>query len=160
MTNVSILSFMQRLWGLAPLTKLNAEQNDLMSAFDFRQAPRPAPSVPVAPADTIAFHGSGGILTDIGAPGPGRALTINLDAESGGLSLDSSVTGPVSLTVTPPAGVPVPAGFPSSATLAGGQASISVTFPTAGYYRIAAAGPDGSKGWVTVDVGVTPNTAP
>ena len=70
------------------------------------------------------------------------------------------MTGPVSLTVTPPAGVPVPAGFPSSATLAGGQASISVTFPTAGYYRIAAAGPDGSKGWVTVDVGVTPNTAP
>jgi phospholipase C len=160
MTNVSILSFMQRLWGLAPLTKLNAEQNDLMSAFDFRQAPRPAPSVPVAPADTIAFRGSGGILTDIGAPGPGRALTINLEAETGGLSLDSSVTGPVSLTVTPPAGVPVPTGFPSSATLAGGQASISVTFPTAGYYRIAAAGPDGSQGWVTVDVGVTPNTAP
>jgi phospholipase C len=159
-TNVSIMSFMQHLWGLAPLTKLNAEQNDLISAFDFRQAPRPAPSVPVAPADTIAFHGSGGILTDIGAPSPGSPLTINLEAETGGLSRDSSVAGPVSLTVTPPSGVPVPAGFPSSATLTGGQATISVKFPTAGYYRIAAAGPDGSKGWVTVDVGVTPDTVP
>jgi phospholipase C len=160
MTNVSILSFMQHLWGLAPLTRLNAKQNDLMSAFDFRQAPRPAPNVPVAPADTIAFHGGGGILTGVGAPGPGSPLTINLEAETGGLSLDSSVAGPVSLTVTPPAGVPVPAGFPSSATLAGGQATISVKFPAAGYYRIAATGPGGSAGWVTVDVGVTPDTAP
>ncbi|HYZ54723.1 MAG TPA: alkaline phosphatase family protein [Streptosporangiaceae bacterium] len=159
-TNVSILSFMQRLWGLAPLTKLNARQNDLMSAFNFRQAPLPVPSVPVAPADTIAFHSTGGILTDIGAPNPGRPLTINLEAETAGLSLDPAANGTVNLTVTPPPGVTVPTGFPSSATLAGGQANITVTFPTAGYYRIAATGPGGSKGWVTVDVGVTPNTAP
>jgi phospholipase C len=160
MTNVSILSFMQHLWGLAPLTKLNARQNDLMSAFSFGQAPLPAPAPPVAPADTIAFHGTGGILTDIGAAKPGRPLTINLEAETSGLSLDSAVNRPVNLTVTPPPGVAVPAGFPASATLAGGQANITVTFPTAGYYRIAATGPGGSKGWVTVDVGVTPNTAP
>jgi phospholipase C len=159
-TNVSILSFMQHLWGLAPLTRLNARQNDLMSAFSFRQKPLPAPDVPVAPADTIAFHGTGGILTDIGAPKPGRPLTVNLEAETGGLSLDSAASGPVNLTVTPPSGVAVPAGFPSSVTLAGGQANFTVRFPTAGYYRIAAAGPDGSKGWVTVDVGVNPNTAP
>ena len=38
-TNVSILSFMQQLWGLPPLTALNARQNDLMSAFNFGQAP-------------------------------------------------------------------------------------------------------------------------
>jgi hypothetical protein len=36
----------------------------------------------------------------------------------------------------------------------------SVKFATAGYYRIKATGPDGSVGWVTVDVGVNPNTAP
>jgi phospholipase C len=56
--------------------------------------------------------------------------------------------------------VAVPSNFPASVTLAGGQASFTVGFPTAGYYRIAAAGPNGSVGWVTVDVGVTPNTAP
>ena len=159
-TNVSILSFMQHLWGLPPLTKLNARQNDLMSAFNFGQKPRPAPSVPVGPADTIAFHGPGGILTDIGAPSPGSSLTINLEAETGGLSLDSGVSGPVNLTVTPPSGVAVPPGFPSSVSLSGGQATFTVKFPTAGYYRIAAAGPNGSLGWVTVDVGVNPNTAP
>jgi phospholipase C len=159
-TNVSILSFMQHLWGLAPLTPLNARQDDLMSAFNFRQRPLAAPSVPVAPADTIAFHGSGGILTDISAPKPGSSLAIDLEAETGGLSLDSSVNGTVNLTVTSPPGVAVPPGFPSSVGLTGGQASLTVKFTTAGYYRIAATGPGGSKGWVTVDVGVTPDTAP
>ena len=159
-TNVSVLSFMQKLWGLPPLTELNTRQNDLMSAFDFRQAARPAPSVPVAPADTIGFHGAGGILTDIGTPSPGSALTIKLETETGGLSLDSTVNGSVRLTVAPPPGVPVPSSFPASATLVNGQASITAKFPTAGYYRIGAQGPDGSVGWVTVDVGVTPSTAP
>jgi phospholipase C len=159
-TNVSILSFMQKLWRLPPLTTLNGRQNDLMSAFDFRQAPQPAASVPVAPADTIGFHGPGGILTDIGTPSPGSSLTINLEAETGGLSLDSTVSGPVRLTATPPSGVSVPSSFPTSATLVNGQASITVRFSTAGYYRIEAQGPNGSVGWVTVDVGVTPNTAP
>jgi hypothetical protein len=41
-----------------------------------------------------------------------------------------------------------------------GQADIMVSFPAAGYYRIAATGPGGSKGWLTLDVGVTPDTAP
>jgi hypothetical protein len=56
-TNVSILSFMQSLWGLPPLTSLNARQDNLMSAFDFRQPPLAAPTLPVAPMDTIGFHG-------------------------------------------------------------------------------------------------------
>jgi phospholipase C len=159
-TNVSILSFMQALWGLPPLTALNARQNNLMSAFDFRQPPAPPPALPVAPTDTIGFHGTGGILTDIGTPSPNSSLTINLEAETGGLSLDSSVSGPVQLTLTPPPGVAAPASFPASATLVNGQAGISVKFATAGYYRIKATGPDGSLGWVTVDVGVNPNTAP
>jgi phospholipase C len=159
-TNVSILSFMQRLWGLASLTPLNARQNDLMSAFDFQQHPLAAPSPPVAPADTIGFHGTGGILTDIRTPSVNGSLTINLETETGGLSLDSSANGPVQLTLTPPPGVSVPSSFPASATLVNGQANITVKFATAGYYRIKASGPKGSTGWVTADVGVTPNTAP
>jgi len=91
---------------------------------------------------------------------PGGSVMINLEAETGGLSLDSSVSGPVSLALTPPPGVAVPASFPHAATLASGQADITVSFPAAGYYRIAATGPGGSKGWLTLDVGVTPDTAP
>jgi phospholipase C len=41
-----------------------------------------------------------------------------------------------------------------------GQATFSVKFPAAGYWRIAAHGPNGSLGWVTVDVSVNPDTAP
>jgi phospholipase C len=158
-TNVSILSFMQHLWGLPPLTPLNARQNDLMGAFDFSQAPLPAPAVPAAPTDTLAFHGAT-ILNDIGTPSPGSSLAINLLAESGGLTQDISLNGPVQLTVTPPPGVAAPPNFPSSVTMTGGEASFTVKFPTAGYYRLAATGPGGSQGWVTVDVGVTPDTAP
>jgi phospholipase C len=159
-TNVSILSFMQRLWGLPPLTRLNARQNDLMSAFDFGQQPLAAPSPPVAPADTIGFHGTGGILTDIGTPSVNSSLTINLEAETGGLSLDNSINGPVTLTLTPPPGASVPSSFPATETLVNGQVTFSVKFPASGYWRIEAQGPNGSAGWVTVDVSVNPNTAP
>ena len=159
-TNVSILSFMQALWGLPPLTTLNARQDNLLPAFDFGQAPLPAPRLPVAPTVTIGFHGTGGILTDLGPAHSNKSLTINLEAETGGLSLDSTVTGPVRLALTPPPGVPVPPSFPASATLVNGQADIAVKFAAAGYYRIKASGPDGSVGWVTLDVGVNPDTAP
>lgn len=159
-TNISILSFMQHLWNLPPLTPLNAQQNNLLAAFDFGQAPRPAPVLPVHPTDTIAFHSTGGDLTDLPAPGVNASLTVNLAAEGGGLNLDPTASGPVTLTLTPPAGVAAPAGFPSSVTLTGGRGSFTVKFPKAGYYRIAATGPGGSVGWTTVDVGVTPNTTP
>ena len=159
-TNVSVLSFLQKLWGLPALTPLNASQNDLFPAFDFSQRPLAPPSVPVAPADTIGFHARGGIRTDIGPLRPGGSVTVNLEAETGGLTLDSSVSGPVSLALTPPRGVAVPVSFPHAATLAGGQADVTVSFPAAGYYRIAATGPGGSRGWLTLDVGVTPDTAP
>ena len=116
--------------------------------------------MPVAPADTIGFHGTGGILTDVGVTSPGRSVTINLAAETGGLVLDAAVNGSVALTLTPPPGVTAPSSFPASAGLSGGQASITVSFPSAGYWRIGASGPGGSKGWITVDVGVAPDTAP
>ena len=77
-TNVSILSFMQKLWGMPSLTPLNSAQNDLYSAFNFGQTPLSAPVVPVAPADTIGFHAAGGILTDIGPASPGKTVTIHL----------------------------------------------------------------------------------
>jgi phospholipase C len=159
-TNVSILSFMQKLWSLPALTPLNASQNNLFSAFNFSQAPLTAPAVPIAPPDTIGFHGPGGILTDISTVSPGRSVTINLEAETGGLVLDSAVNGAVTLKLSPPAGASAPSSFPASVQLAGGQANMTVSFPSAGYWRIAASGPGGSQGWVTVDVGVTPDTAP
>jgi phospholipase C len=159
-TNVSILSFMQTQWNMSELTPLNAAQNNLSAAFNFSQKPLAAPSVPVAPADTIGFHAAGGILTDIGPASPGHTVTIYLEAETGGLVLDPAVSGPVTLTLTPPPGVSVPGSFPKTVTMTGGAATISVSFPSAGYYRILASGPSGSKGWVTVDVGVTPDTAP
>lgn len=159
-TNVSILKFMQTLWNLPPLTPLNAGQNTLMSAFNFAQAPLAPPQPPAAPADTIGFHGSGGILTDIATPGVNSSLTINLEAETGGLSLDPAVNGPVTLTLTPPPGVQVPSSFPATETLVDGQVTFSVKFPASGYWRIKAQGPNGSLGWVTADVSVNPNTAP
>jgi phospholipase C len=158
-TNVGILSLMQSMWHLPPLTKLNARQNNLLGAFSFGHAALPPPTLPVAPTDTIAFHGAT-ILNDIGSPSPGSPLTVNVMAETGGLTQDSSVNGTVNLTLTPPPGVSPPSGFPSSVTLTGGEGSFTATFPQAGYYRIAASGPNGSVGWVTVDVGVGPNTAP
>ena len=122
--------------------------------------PLPAPVPPVAPQDTLGFHAPGGILTDIGEPAAGKPVSINLEAETPGLSLDSGVSGTVQLSYTPPPGVALPSGNPTSVTLSGGQANFSLTFPKAGYYRVAATGPNGAVGWVTVDVGTTPATAP
>jgi phospholipase C len=159
-TNVSILSFMQKLWGMPSLTPLNSAQNNLYSAFNFGQTALSSPVVPVAPADTIGFHAAGGILTDIGPASPGKTVTIYLEAETGGLVLDPALGGTVNLTLATPSGVSVPASFPKTVTLTGGLATITASFPSAGYYRISASGPSGSEGWVTVDVGVTPDTLP
>ena len=148
-TSMSVLSFMQHLWNMPPLTPANATQNDLAGAFDFRQRPLPAPRPPVAPADTIGFHGKTGLL-EVKAPRAHHWLRINLEAETGGLTLDRGLSGPVRLTLIPPAGVT--ASFPATAMLAGGRASLRVRFPAAGYYRIRADGPDSSIGWTTVVV--------
>lgn len=159
-TNVSILSFMQKLWKLAPLTPLNQQQNDLSSAFNFDQTPLPAPDMPVAPPEALAFHKPGNILSNIDEPAPGKPVSIGLMAETPGLSLDPNANGPVQLSYTPPPGVAAPAGNPTTVTMTGGQANFTLTFPTAGYYRVAATGPNGSLGWATIDVGTTPATAP
>lgn len=153
-TNMSVLSFVQHNWTLKPLNTVNASQDNLLSAFDFSQQPLPAPNMPQAPSDTIAFYDS------TTAPGAGRTFTVNLQANTPALTADTGANGPVSLTVTTPPGVSVPSGFPQSVTLSGGKASFQASFPTAGYYRIAASVPGSALGWTTVDVGVNPNTAP
>ncbi len=130
-----------------------------MGAFDFGQAPLPAPKVPVALAATIGFHGAS-IFSDPAAPRRGRAVRIYLDAENSGLTFAPDVEGRVRLSVASPPGVAAPHGFPRSVSLANGQGSFTVTFRTDGYYRITATGPGHSVGWVTIDVGVRADTAP
>jgi phospholipase C len=150
-TNVSILSFIQHLWRMPPLTQLNAAQNDLAGAFDFGRRPLPRPRPPVAPSATIGFHGQS-LASQVPVTWPHRWLRVYLDAETGGLSLSAGITGPLSLNVLPPKGVRMTAGLSKQTALVAGRAMIRVRFPAPGYYRIAAAGPDGSVGWTTVVV--------
>ncbi|HEY6296840.1 MAG TPA: alkaline phosphatase family protein, partial [Streptosporangiaceae bacterium] len=150
-TTISVLSFMQHLWRMPPLTQLNRMQNDLADAFDFGQQPLAPPQPPVAPADTIGFHGKTDLL-EVHAPRPHHWLTVHLAAETGGLTLDPALSGPVQLTLIPPTGVTGQIDFPASAVLAGGRASFRARFPAAGYYRVQAGGPDGSLGWTTIFV--------
>ena len=92
----------------------------------------------------------GGVLRRGVAPKMTYPLVRDLAAETGGLTLDQAASGLVTLTVTAPAGITIPAGFPVSVPLTRGRASATVRFPAAGYYRIRADGPDGSIGWTTI----------
>jgi phospholipase C len=150
-SSVSVLSFMQHLWRMPPLTRLNATQNDLAGAFDFHQPPLPRPKLPVAPADTIGFHGKTDLL-EVKAPRAHHWLTVHLEAETGGLTLDRILSGRVSLTLTRPSGITALADFPRLAQMAAGRASLRARFPAPGYYRVRAAGPRGSLGWTTIVV--------
>jgi hypothetical protein len=150
-TNVSILSFMQHLWDMPPLTSLNAQQNDLAGAFDFRQRPLPRPHPSVAPSGTLGFHGRN-IASEVRAVRPRHWLRIYLDAETGGLSLSASISGSLALAVLPPKGVRMRAGITRLTALVAGRAMIRVRFPAPGYYWIEASGPDGIVGWTTVVV--------
>jgi phospholipase C len=149
-TNASILSFMQHLWGLPPLTSFNSVQNDLAAAFDFGQRPLSRPDVPLAPPDTIGFHGR--VMTrQVHRTFPHTWLRIYLDAENGALTLDQGMSGTLHLTVTPPHGVTVK-GFPGQTSLVNGRAMVRARFPRPGYYRVEATGPGGSVGWTTLVV--------
>jgi phospholipase C len=149
-TNISILSLMQHLWGMAPLNALNAQQNDLAAAFDFRQRPLPRPGVPVAPSATIGFHGQS-LASEVRVVHPHHWLRIYLDAETTGLSLSAGISGSVALSVSAPKGVQ-DRFFPARTELLAGRAMIRVRFAAPGYYRVTAAGPDGSVGWTTLVV--------
>ena len=137
-TNISILSFMQHLWGIAPLNSLNAQQNDLAGAFDFRQRPLRRPRLPVAPSATIGFHGKS-LASEVRAVHPHHWLRIYLDAETTGLSLSAGLSGWLSLSLATPWGVAHPASFPSRTQLRSGRAMIRVRFAKPGYYRVTAA---------------------
>jgi len=150
-TNMSILSFMQHLWGMAPLNALNAQQNDLAAAFGFRQRPLPRPSLPVAPSATIGFHGNS-LASEVRVVHPHHWLRIYLDAETTGLSLSAGLSGPLALSLSTPAGVRHPASVPARTQMLAGRAMIRVRFARPGYYRLSAAGPDGSTGWTTIVV--------
>jgi phospholipase C len=149
-TNVSVLSYLQHLWRMPALTSLNAQQDDLAAAFSYRQRPLPRPRVPVAPRDTIGFHGPH-LPDHVRLAHPHGPLRLYLDAQNGGLAVDRGVAGRVRLTVTAPRGVKVHA-FPMTTRFVAGRAMVKVTFPVPGYYRIEASGPHGSLGWVTVVV--------
>ncbi len=150
-TNISILSFMQHLWGMPPLNSLNAQQNDLAAAFDFRQRPLHRPEPPVAPSATIGFHGPS-LASEVRVVHPHQWLRVYLDAETRGLSLSAGLSGPLSLSLRAPKGVKAPASFPTRTELVSGRAMIRVRFRAPGYYRVAAAGPQGSVGWSTIVV--------
>lgn len=49
----SVLKFIENNWGVAPLSTRDASANDLISAFDFSQPPRPAQFLPLT-RETIA----------------------------------------------------------------------------------------------------------
>src|SRR4029077_699877 len=131
-TNISILSLMQHLWGMAPLNSLNAQQNDLAGAFDFRQRPLRGPRLPVAPSATIGFH-SKSLASEVRVVHPHHWLRIYLDAETTGLSLPLGVPGRVPLSLATPRGVRPPASFPSRTELRSGRAMIRARFAKPGY---------------------------
>jgi phospholipase C len=150
-TNISILSFMQHLWGMAPLNGLNAQQNDMAGAFDFRQHRLRRPRLPVAPSATIGFHGKS-LASEVRVVHPHHWLRIYLDAETSGLSLSAGLSGQLSLSLATPKGVTHPASFPSRTQMRNGRALIRVRFAEPGYYRVTAAGPGGCEGWTTLVV--------
>jgi phospholipase C len=74
----SILKFIERLHGLAPLTTRDEQANDLMHVFDFQQPAR-APAVPAGhrPGTVLTRHGlSADTLTQIYAAVVGLALVL------------------------------------------------------------------------------------
>jgi phospholipase C len=71
----SILKFIERLHGLAPLTTRDEAATDLMAAFDFEQAPR-APSQPAV-----------GGVTPLTARGPSTVSLLEMYGAVGGLAL-------------------------------------------------------------------------
>ena len=155
-TNLSVLSFMQRLWHLAPLDAANSAAPSLLSYFDFDHVPSPPELPPAAPPATINLQVTGPGSLYYTAP-LDQPVTISLAAETPGLTPDVALTGPVGLSVTGPPGAPR-AVVPRTVLIKGGSGWFIARFPATGYWRIKAVGPEGSPGWVTVGVSVNSNT--
>lgn len=155
-TNLSVLSFMQHLWGLKPLDEANALAPDLFSSFNFDQVAKRPQLPPVTPPDTLRIaEGSGYSLSYTAKPG--TAVAINLVAENPALDQDTAFSGPVTLEAIGPAGTGR-ARLPGSVRIAAGAGSFEVTFPSSGYWRIEASTSNGSRGWATIAVGTNADT--
>ncbi len=155
-TNLSVLSFMQKLWHLAPLDAANSAAPSLFSYFHFDHVPSPPELPPAAPPATINLQitGPGSLYYTAALDQP---VTITLAAETSGLTPDVALNGPVGLSVTAPPGAPR-AVVPRTVLMKGGSGWFKARFPATGYWRIKAVGPEGSPGWVTVGVSVNSNT--
>jgi len=155
-TNLSVLSFMQKLWHLPALSTLNGQAPDLFNYFDFGQAARRPQLPPAAPPATLNLEETGAGSLYYTAP-LGRPVTVTVTAETPGLTPDVALNGHASLTVTGPPGAPAPI-VPKAVQLRDGWGWFKARFPADGYWRVRAVGPEGSLGWVTIGVAVNANT--
>lgn len=154
-TNLSVLSYLDSLFHLAPLSPLQARQNDLLGAFDVHEHRLLAPRLPVVPARTVAFFGTSP-LSDPPPEEPGQPFHLLVLEQSPALAPLASSTV-LRLSLTAPAGVAVPASFPHELALHDGRGELSAVLWRPGYYRLQASAP-GVLGDLTLDVGVGPDT--
>lgn len=154
-TNLSVLSYLDTLFHLAPLSALQSRQNNLSRAFDYQQRPLAPPRLPVVPARTVAFFGKNP-LSDPPAEVPGRPFHILVVEQSPALVPVAASTA-LSLSLTAPAGIAVPASFPRRLVLRQGRGELSAVLFHPGYYRLRASA-KGVLGYLTLAVGVGPNT--
>jgi phospholipase C len=155
-TNLSVLSFVQKLWHLAPLGVTNSRAPNLLNYFDFDQPPRPPEVPPAAPPATLNLQVAGPGSIYYTAP-LDQPVKITLAAETPGLAPDVALSGPVALSVKGPTGAPA-AGVPATALLKAGSGWFEARFPADGYWRVKAVGPERSLGWMTIGVAVNANT--
>jgi phospholipase C len=157
-SNVSILAFMEHLWGLPPLTARDAQANDLLSIFTTHH-PRFTPvSLPVVPDDTIEITNK---PQESQTSTVGQPTILTLEAKTAALTTDSTFNGAVQIEVIGPKGAPEPQGWPQMVTLHNGRASLAMTFKASGYYQILAQSVAPAPtvwGGATIDVDVTPDT--
>jgi phospholipase C len=155
-TNLSVLSFMQKLWHLRPLDTTNALAPDLFQYFNFGLRPRPPQLPPAAPPATLRVTvtgpGAGSYTAAVG-----QAITVDLTAETPGLDPDPALNGAVTISVAGPPGAPA-AKMPAVVKLRDGAGWFNTRLPADGYWRIKAVGPEHAPGWATISVGVNANT--
>lgn len=155
-TNLSILAYLDRLFGLAPLSAAQRAANDLGRAFAPGAPALPRPQPPVVPTATIVATGAS-TLEDPPAVAPGTAISLTLTARNAALALVPT-DALVHLQVTGPAGPLAPGSVPASVRLHGGSARLTLRLAARGYYRLALRAPGGILGHATLDIGVGPDT--
>ncbi|AUW92753.1 hypothetical protein BXT84_01280 [Sulfobacillus thermotolerans] len=156
-SNVSILAFMEHLWQLPPLTARDAQANDLFSVFQSTH-PISKVSLPNVPVDTLEITNK---PSESQAAQPGQRMTLTIEAKTVALQTDPTFNEPVALQLVAPQGTQLPLGWQDHVMLVHGKASLTLTFPDAGYYQIhawALSSTHTANGGATLDVGVGPDT--